>query len=64
MTCATTTSASTAIASCSSTGTWPAAGTPTVEFAWYLAQDAWRIDATHDEIEADHRAAQGDALSD
>jgi hypothetical protein len=34
------------------------AGTPTVEFAWYLAQDAWRIDATHDEIEADHRAAQ------
>ena len=40
------------------------AGTPTVEFAWYLAQDAWRIDATHDELEADHRAAQGDALAD
>ena len=36
------------------------AGTPTAEFAWYLAQDAWRIDATHDELEADHRAAQGD----
>ncbi len=40
------------------------AGTPTVDFAWYLAQDAWRIDATHDEIEADHRAAQGDAVDD
>ncbi|HEX8101914.1 MAG TPA: phosphotransferase [Solirubrobacteraceae bacterium] len=39
------------------------AGTPTVDFAWYLAQDAWRIDATHDELEADHRAAQGDAAS-
>ena len=33
------------------------AGTPTVDFAWYLAQDAWRIEATHDELEADHRAA-------
>ena len=33
------------------------AGTPTVDFAWYLAQDAWRIDAGHDELEADHRAA-------
>jgi hypothetical protein len=40
------------------------AGTPTVDFAWYLAQDAWRIDATRDELEADHRAAQGHALSD
>jgi aminoglycoside phosphotransferase (APT) family kinase protein len=39
-----------------------AAGTPTAEFAWYLAHSARRIDATHDEIEADHRAAQGDAL--
>jgi hypothetical protein len=39
------------------------AGTPTVEFAWYLAQDAWRIDATRDEIEADHRAAHGGALT-
>jgi thiamine kinase-like enzyme len=38
------------------------AGTPTVDFAWYLAQDAWRIDATHDELEADHRAAEGDLL--
>jgi phosphotransferase family enzyme len=33
------------------------AGTPTVDFAWYLAQDAWRIDASRDELEADHRAA-------
>jgi hypothetical protein len=32
-------------------------GTPTVDFAWYLAQDAWRIDATHDDLEADHHAA-------
>jgi aminoglycoside phosphotransferase (APT) family kinase protein len=34
------------------------AGTPTAEFAWYLAHSARRIDAAHDEIEADHRAAQ------
>ena len=39
-----------------------AAGTPTVEFAWYLAHSARRIDATHDEIEADHRTAQGAEL--
>jgi Phosphotransferase enzyme family len=39
------------------------AGTPTVEFAWYLCHDAWRIDAGHDEIEADFRAAEGEALS-
>jgi hypothetical protein len=38
------------------------AGTPTVEFAWYLAHSARRIDAGHDEIEADHRSAQGDEL--
>ena len=36
------------------------AGTPTVDFAWYLCHDAWRIDATHDEIEADYVAAEGD----
>jgi aminoglycoside phosphotransferase (APT) family kinase protein len=41
-----------------------AAGTPTTEFAWYLAQDAWRIDATREELEADHRAAHGGALAD
>jgi len=38
------------------------AGTPSVEFAWYLVHDAWRIDATHDELEHDHRASQGDRL--
>jgi phosphotransferase family enzyme len=38
------------------------AGTPTVEFAWYLCHDAWRIDATHDELEADFRAAEGERL--
>jgi phosphotransferase family enzyme len=41
-----------------------AAGTPTVEFAWYLAHSARRIDAGHDEIETDHRSAQGDRLND
>ena len=41
-----------------------AAGTPTVDFAWYLAQDAWRIDASRDQLEEDHRAAQGERLSD
>jgi len=35
-----------------------AAGTPGAEFAWYLAHGARRIDATHEEIEADHRAGQ------
>jgi aminoglycoside phosphotransferase (APT) family kinase protein len=39
------------------------AGTPTVDFGWYLAQDAWRIDATREELEEDHRSAQDDALS-
>jgi aminoglycoside phosphotransferase (APT) family kinase protein len=39
------------------------AGTPTTEFAWYLAHSARRIDATHDQIESDHRAAQKDALA-
>ena len=41
-----------------------AAGTPTVEFAWYLAHSARRIDATHDELEADHRATQTDLAGD
>jgi thiamine kinase-like enzyme len=40
------------------------AGTPTVEFAWYLAHSARRIDATREQIEADHRIAQGDQLAD
>jgi hypothetical protein len=39
------------------------AGTPTVELAWYLCHDAWRIDATHDDIEADYRAAEGELLN-
>jgi hypothetical protein len=34
-------------------------GTPADEFAWYLLHDAWRIDATRDEIVADWRAAEG-----
>ena len=38
-------------------------GTPTVEFAWYLCHDAWRIEASHDEIEADFRAAEGQLLA-
>jgi hypothetical protein len=37
-------------------------GTPTVEFAWYLCHDAWRIDASHDELEADYRPAEGGQL--
>jgi hypothetical protein len=28
---------------------------PAVDFAWYLVHDAWRIDATHDEIVEDFR---------
>ena len=40
------------------------AGTPAAEFAWYLAHSARRIDASHDEIEADHRSAQGQDLAD
>jgi hypothetical protein len=39
-------------------------GSPSVEFAWYLCHDAWRIDATHEEIEADFRAAEDAAVSD
>jgi Phosphotransferase enzyme family len=38
------------------------AGTPTVEFAWYLCHDAWRIDAGHDELEADYLAAEAEHL--
>jgi aminoglycoside phosphotransferase (APT) family kinase protein len=40
------------------------AGTPTVEFAWYLAHSARRIDATRDVIEADYRTAEGDQPDD
>jgi hypothetical protein len=38
------------------------AGTATVEFAWYLLHDAWRIDAGHDALEADFAAAEGERL--
>jgi Ser/Thr protein kinase RdoA (MazF antagonist) len=34
-------------------------GTPAVELAWYLCHDAWRIDATRDEIVEDFLAAEG-----
>ena len=40
------------------------AGTPVDEFAWYLLHDAWRIDATRDEIVADWRAAEGARVDD
>ncbi len=40
------------------------AGTPTAEFAWYLAHSARRIDATREQIEADYRAAEGSELDD
>ena len=40
------------------------AGPPSVELAWYLCHDVWRIDASHDEIEADFRAAEGDLVDD
>ena len=38
------------------------AGTPAMEFAWYLCHDAWRTDATHDELEQDFREAEGERL--
>jgi hypothetical protein len=37
-------------------------GTPTVEFAWYLCHDAWRIEAGHDDLEADFLAAEGELV--
>jgi hypothetical protein len=40
------------------------AGTPADEFAWYLLHDAWRIDATREEIVADWRAAEGGRVDD
>lgn len=41
-----------------------AQGPPAVEFAWYLCHDAWRIDASHDQLVADFRAAEGDLVDD
>lgn len=40
------------------------AATPALEFAWYLCHDAWRIEATHDEIVDDFRAAAGERVDD
>jgi hypothetical protein len=34
-------------------------GHPVVDYAWYLMHCAWRIDATHDQLWADFRAARG-----
>jgi aminoglycoside phosphotransferase (APT) family kinase protein len=40
------------------------AGPATVEFAWYLCHDVWRIDAGHAEIERDFREAEGARVDD
>jgi hypothetical protein len=37
-------------------------GPPAVDFAWYLMHDAWRIDASHDEVVADFLEAEGEAV--
>jgi hypothetical protein len=34
-------------------------GHPVVDYAWYLMHCAWRIDATHDQLWEDFRAARG-----
>ena len=39
-------------------------GPPAVDFAWYLMHDAWRIDATHDEVVADFLEVEGGAVED
>jgi hypothetical protein len=35
-------------------------GHPVVDYAWHLMHSAWRIDATHDQLWEDFRAARGD----
>jgi aminoglycoside phosphotransferase (APT) family kinase protein len=35
-------------------------GHPAADFAWYMVHDVWRIEATHDEVVADFRAALGE----
>ena len=43
---------------------WAAAAArchPVVDYAWHLMHSAWRIDATHDQLWEDFRAARGDA---
>ena len=36
-------------------------GHPALELSWYMCHCAWRIQATHDELVEDFRAARGDA---
>ena len=38
-------------------------GTPALEVAWYLCHDAWRTQATRDELVEDFLAAEGGAVS-
>ena len=38
-------------------------GTPALEVAWYLCHDAWRTQATHDELLEDFLAAEDGAVS-
>ena len=38
-------------------------GAPAAELAWYLCHDAWRIDATKDELVEDFLAAEDGAVS-
>jgi hypothetical protein len=38
-------------------------GTPALEVAWYLCHDAWRTQATRDEMVEDFLIAEGDAVS-
>jgi hypothetical protein len=35
-------------------------GHPVVDYAWHLMHSAWRIDATHDQLWEDFRAARGE----
>jgi aminoglycoside phosphotransferase (APT) family kinase protein len=35
-------------------------GHPAAELAWYMCHDVWRIEADHDEVVADYRAALGE----
>jgi aminoglycoside phosphotransferase (APT) family kinase protein len=35
-------------------------GHPAADFAWYMVHDVWRIEATHDEVVEDFRAALGE----
>jgi hypothetical protein len=35
-------------------------GHPVVDFFWSICHNAWRVDATHDELEADFRSTRGE----